>query len=109
MTIIMGTCPRCRDVSLNPARVQLRVHLVAGFAQYLFQCPSCGTRVLKPAPDQVVEALERAGVSPVLVEPPAELDEPRRGPPICADDLLALRELLRGDAWHEELAALGGG
>ena len=42
---------------------------------------------------------------PMLVHVPAEALEPRSGPPINHDDLLAFHELLEGDEWFTQLSA----
>ncbi len=49
----------------------------------------------------------KAGSRVVAWSLPAELSEPKIGPPICHDDLLEFHLALERDAWEQELAALG--
>jgi hypothetical protein len=63
--------------------------------------------VNKEATDVMVESLTMAGSRLLAWSLPAELNEPKMGPPICFDDLLEFHLALEGDAWKRELAARG--
>jgi hypothetical protein len=94
-------------VDLIPADVQVQVCSTTGTQAYSFQCPGCRVLVNKAANEQIVAALSRVGVRIVNWSLPAELAEPKVGPPITHDDLLSFHLALTGDRWHEELAGLG--
>ena len=102
MTTIKATCPGCGEVDLAADEILLRIGATATNT-YGFSCPSCGRFVEKPADDRVVRLLLSGGVMPVLVHVPAEVLEPRDGPTITHDDLLAFHELLERDDWFDEL------
>jgi hypothetical protein len=71
-------------------------------------CPSCRLIVNKPAEDRVVELLASAGVKIVNWDLPAELSEPKSGPPITYDDLLAFHFELSAEDWLDHVIAGGG-
>ena len=64
--------------------------------------------VNKPAEVQVVELLVSAGVKLVRWDLPAELSEPKSGPPITYDDLLAFHFELDGGTLEHLLGGPGG-
>jgi predicted RNA-binding Zn-ribbon protein involved in translation (DUF1610 family) len=103
---VRATCPRCGDVDLRTSQVQVQICLPTGAATYSLQCPMCGVMVNKPATDRVVEALSQAGVRVLYWELPAELAEPKLGPPITHDDVLSFHLDLDAGSWQEELAGL---
>ena len=107
MATVRATCPTCGDVDLIPADVQVQVCSTTGAQAYSFQCPGCRVLVNKAASDHVVAALAKVGVRSVTWALPAELAEPKVGPPITHDDLLSFHLALAGDRWQEELAGLG--
>lgn len=104
MTTIKATCPGCGEVDLTADDILLRIgaHTIA--STYGFSCPDCGDYVQKPADERVVRLLLSGGVMPTLVHVPAEALEPRTGPPINYDDLLAFHELLESDDWFDSFS-----
>jgi hypothetical protein len=64
--------------------------------------------VNKPAEQRVVELLVSAGVKVVSWDLPAELSEPKAGPAISYDDLLAFHFELDSESWLEQVIAGGG-
>jgi phage FluMu protein Com len=106
VTIVKATCPRCGDVELTPADIQLRICSVADASTYHFTCRRCDKVVAKPAADErIVMLLTSVGVPTVEWHLPAELDEVHDGPPISIDDLIDLRLLLDRPDWADQLAA----
>jgi predicted RNA-binding Zn-ribbon protein involved in translation (DUF1610 family) len=103
---VRATCPACGDVDLSTAGVQVQVCISTSVAAYSFQCPVCHVMVNRPANAHVVEALTQVGVRIVHWGLPAELSEPKIGPPITHDDLLSFHLALRDDSWQEELAGM---
>lgn len=91
-------------MSVGNVQVQLCVTTTA--STYSFLCPTCRIMVNKEANDPIVESLTKAGAKLVAWSLPAELREPKLGPPICHDDLLEFHLALEGDGWREELDAL---
>jgi hypothetical protein len=63
----------------------------------------------KEAGERVFAALSSAGAEVVMWNLPAELWEPKVGPAITHDDLLAFHVALEGDLWRDELAAINQG
>jgi hypothetical protein len=63
--------------------------------------------VNKPAEQRVIELLVSAGVRVISWDLPAELSEPKSGPPISYDDLLAFHFELAGEDWFEHVIAGG--
>lgn len=104
MTTIKATCPRCGEVDLTAEDILLRIGSVKTSNTYGFSCPDCAEFVEKPADERIVRLLLSGGVMPQLVHVPAEALEPKAGPPINHDDLLAFHELLESDDWFEYLA-----
>lgn len=103
MTTIKATCPGCGEVDLTAEDILLRIGGQPTSNSYGFSCPDCGDFVEKPADDRIVRLLLSGGVMPMLVHVPAEALEPKQGPPINYDDLLAFHEILKGDSWLDEL------
>ena len=105
MTTIKATCPDCGEVDLTADDILLRIATGEGSNTYGFACPTCSEFVEKPADERVIRLLLSGGVMPMLVHVPAEVIEPRSGPPINHDDLLEFHELLQNDDWFSELGA----
>ena len=105
---VLATCPACGDVDLSTAGVQLELCVTTGVAAYSFLCPRCQLIVNRPANAQVVQVLSEVGVHVVRWELPAELSEPKVGPPITHDELLSFHLALRDGNWQEELAGIPG-
>lgn len=103
MTTIKATCPGCGEVELTPDDIELRVCNYAPASYYTFECPMCTETVQKPADDRVIQLLISGGVHAVVWELPAEVSEPRGGPPLNMDDLLDLHLLLQTETWFEQL------
>ena len=103
MTTIKATCPGCGEVDLTAEDILLRIGGQASSNSYGFSCPDCGDFVEKPADDRIVRLLLSGGVMPILMHVPAEAMEPKQGPPITYDDLLAFHEVLKSDDWVDEL------
>ena len=99
MTTIKATCPGCGEVDLKADDILLRIGASTTVNCYGFNCPDCGDYVEKPADDRVVRLLLSGGVVPVPVHVPAEVLEPKEGPPLTYDDLLDFHELLEGEDW----------
>lgn len=105
MVTIKATCPGCGEVNLTADDIVLRIGAAqAGTANsYCFSCPGCAQFVQKPADERVVRLLLSGGVTPLMMNVPAEALEPRQGPPITHDDLLAFHELISSDDWFDQL------
>lgn len=103
MTTIKATCPGCGEVDLTAEDILLRIGGQASSNSYGFSCPDCGDFVEKAADDRIVRLLLSGGVMPMLVHVPAEALEPKQGPPINYDDLLAFHEVLKSDDWLDQL------
>jgi hypothetical protein len=86
----------------------VQVCTATGQGTYSFVCPSCRLIVNKPAERRVVELLVAAGVRQVNWDLPAELAEPKSGPPITYDDLLEFHFEMESDSWFDNLIAGGG-
>ncbi|MER3453185.1 MAG: hypothetical protein C4344_05990, partial [Acidimicrobiia bacterium] len=76
---------------------------------YHFRCPGCTMVVVKPAEARIVDLLVSAGVELRVWHLPAELSEPRSGPPITHDDLLDFHALLQSRDWFDRLIAASNG
>jgi hypothetical protein len=57
--------------------------------------------VSKPAEPRIIDLLLSAGVHLVTWDLPAELAEPKSGPPITYDDLLGFHFDMEQDGWLE--------
>lgn len=99
-------CTACgRETDLPPQQILLEVAVPpTAHGRYSFDCPSCGARVQRLADERAIKLLEAGGVEPSATEPHPE--QPPGGPPLTADDLIDLHELLARDDWFE-LAARG--
>jgi hypothetical protein len=84
--------------------VLVRVCSTTNEGAYLFSCPDCQMVVTKPAEPRVVDLLVSSGVRMSVWQLPAELDEPRAGPPISYDDLLEFHFELQRTDWFERMA-----
>ena len=104
MTTIKANCPKCGEIDLTADDILLRIGSVKTSNTYGFSCPDCNEFVEKPADERIVRLLLSGGVMPMLVYVPAEALEPKEGPPINHDDLLAFHELLERDDWFEQIA-----
>ena len=100
---IRASCPSCGDVELTSTDVTVLVCSTNNEGAYAFQCPECRVAVTKPAEPRVVDLLVSTGVRLAVWQMPAELDEPKSGPPIDYDDLLAFHFLLQQEDWFEHL------
>jgi hypothetical protein len=103
MTTIKATCPACGEVDLNAGDILLRIGGQTSSNSYGFSCPGCAEFVEKPADDRIVRLLLSGGVIPMLMHVPAEAMEPKEGPPIDYDDLLAFHEALKSSDWMDQL------
>jgi len=106
VTTIRASCPSCGDVDLTVRDVVVRVCSDDHRGSYTFRCPECLFAVSKPAEPTVIELLVSSGVKMAVWQLPAELSEPRSGPPITHDDILEFHELLTQADWFGRLAAL---
>ena len=108
MTTIKATCPTCGEVGLTPDEVELwidRADQEGSF--YAFNCPACLQVVRKPADPRVIRLLSGGGVVAREVEVP--LGPRFDWPALTPDDLLDFHQLLGGDDWFDDLAALVSG
>jgi len=105
---VRASCPTCGDVEMTTREVQVQVCTATEQGTYSFVCPRCHLIVNKPAERRVVDLLVAAGVRQVNWDLPAELSEPKVGPPITYDDLLAFHFELESDDWLDNVIAGGG-
>lgn len=98
MATVRASCPDCGDVEMSIRQVRVQVCRSTDVATYSFQCPGCRVRVCKAAAPHVVDTLVAAGVAPTTWDLPAEMYEPKPGPRITHDDLLAFHFALADDA-----------
>ena len=103
MTTIKATCPDCGEVDLTADDILLRIGAHASVNTYGFSCPKCQDFVEKHADERVIRLLLSGGVMPTLVHVPAEVLEPRQGPPINYDDILSFHEILKAEDWFDQL------
>jgi hypothetical protein len=61
--------------------------------------------VTKPADPRIIDLLVSSGVRLSVWQLPAELSEPREGPPISYDDLLDFHFELQRDGWFDRMAS----
>ncbi len=106
MAIVKATCDTCGDVELGVTGVQVQLCLTNVACTYSFMCPVCRLLVNKEANSAAVESLTRAGAGLVAWSLPAELAEPKVGPPIGHDDLLAFHIALEAGGLEDGMAAL---
>jgi hypothetical protein len=105
---IRASCPTCGDVELTSADVTALVCSTTNEGSYAFRCPTCEIVVTKPAEAKVVDLLVSTGVRLSVWQLPAELSEPKSGPPISYDDLLEFHEELQRDGWFDRLLSAKG-
>jgi hypothetical protein len=103
VTTIRASCPTCGDVQLTAADLTVRVCSDDERGTYCFRCPECEHAVVKDASARIVDLLVSSGVRKEVWRLPAELLEPRVGPPLAHDDLLDFHLLLQRDGWFEDL------
>lgn len=104
MATIRATCPQCGDVELTTRDVQVRVCADDNTGTYVFQCPTCRTRVAKPAQPHIVDLLAASGVRVTVWVMPAEVRERPQGEALTHDDLLDFHHMLHSDdEWFEAL------
>lgn len=108
MATVRASCSGCGDVELTTRDVQVQVCTATDECTYSFVCPGCRLIVNKPAERRVIDLLVSAGVKVVNWDLPAELSEPRSGPAISYDDLLAFHFELTSDSWFEHVIDGGG-
>lgn len=101
MARIRANCTTCGDIEVTSTEISVRVCCDDNSATYRFRCPGCSWVEVKEAQPRVVEVLVKAGVQLETWERPAELDEPRSGPPISHDDLLDFHRLLENTDWTD--------
>lgn len=107
MTTIKATCPECGEVNLTSDDIELRINIASG-SSYGFLCggiDGCGEYIVKKADERTVRLLLSGGVMPIMEHVPAEVLEPKTGPPINHDDLLAFHELLEREDWFDQLTS----
>jgi rRNA maturation protein Nop10 len=100
---VRTNCPECGDVVLAHSDLRIRVCVQSRYGTYVFVCSKCGGRVVRPAPERIVELLVAAAVPLEVWDLPAELAEVKDGPPICHDDLLDWHLQLESGAALREL------
>jgi hypothetical protein len=106
VTTIRANCPSCGDVQLRADDLTVRVCSDDEAGSYNFRCPSCAQAVAKEASRRIVDLLVSSGVRMEVWRLPAELSEPRVGPPISPDDLLDFHLLLGEPGWFDQVADL---
>jgi len=100
---IRASCPTCGDVELTSRDVTVQVCATNNQGSYAFRCPECLLAVSKLAEQRIVDLLVSSGVRLSVFSMPAELEEPRYGPPISYDDLLDFHLLLQEDGWFDRV------
>ena len=103
MATIRAACPSCGDVKLRSRDLTVRVCADTDQGTYAFDCPRCSGAVVRDASPRILALLVTAGVHAEVWHHPAELFEPRVGPPLTADDLLDFHLLLGEDGWYDRL------
>lgn len=104
MATIRVSCTTCGDVEITSAELCVRVCRDDSSGTYRFRCPDCGAVEVRDASPRVIEVLVTAGVALETWALPAELDEPRTGPPISHDDLLDFHRLLQRADWIDDVS-----
>ena len=102
MAPVRASCPTCGDVEIGIRDIQVEVCSATDKSTYSFVCPTCRLIVNEAAGGELVRQLASAGAKVVRWDMPAELWEPKSGPPINLDDLLSFHESLEDG--HEELS-----
>lgn len=100
---IRASCPTCGDVELTSRDVSVQVCATNNQGSYAFRCPECELAVSKMAEQRIIDLLVSSGVRLSVWSMPAEMDEPRNGPPISYDDLLEFHRELEAEDWFERL------
>jgi hypothetical protein len=102
---IRATCPSCGNVRLHASDLTVRICVDTDAGSYCFHCPACGVAVAKDASRRITDLLVSSNVRLEVWRLPAELAEPRSGPPITADDILDFHFELETPDWFEKLRA----
>lgn len=105
MTTIRAVCPRCGEVTIAASEMEVVVCAQTREGTYAFSCPRCTLPVRREADRHVVQILVSGGVRMRMWDLPAELSEPKSGPPITWDDVLTFHNLLSTQDWFEKLEA----
>jgi hypothetical protein len=92
-------------VELGTRDIQVRVCSTTNEGAYLFSCPDCQMAVTKSAEPRIVDLLVSSGVRLSVWQLPAELSEPKAGPPISYNDLLEFHFELQHEAWLERMTS----
>jgi len=92
---------------MTTRQVQVQICSYDDAGSYSFLCPECRIIVNKPAEKPIIDLLISAGVQVHTWELPAELSEPKTGPPITYDDLLAFHFDLESEHWLEQMISGG--
>jgi hypothetical protein len=83
------TCPICRqDVCLVAGDLNIYIGSIAAQPWYSFRCSSCGP-VRRPVGNRAIDLLRAAGAPTINFVVPAKALEPRIGPSMTVEDLLA--------------------
>ena len=106
MVWVVTNCDWCGVVELSPDQVTVRLCTADLTATHVFVCPTCGRGVARTIQANMTNVLFEAGSQLVIWELPDELDEPRSGPPISHDDVLAMHELLSSPDWFDSLGRM---
>ncbi|MBA2607727.1 MAG: hypothetical protein H0U92_02185 [Actinobacteria bacterium] len=99
VALVRASCPACGDVELPGAALHARMCETTGEGSYSFGCPECGTVVVKPADQRLLDLLVASGIVLTSWSLPGELAEVHEGDPISYDDILVFHDLLATDDW----------
>lgn len=109
MRRMLGNCPNCGEIDLDPRDLHLLdTGSLTGERTLAFRCRRCSLPFRCTVDAPVVQALEREGV-PTMPDRRATRGHPERppgGPPLTFDDLLDFHALLESDAWFPDLSEL---
>lgn len=103
--IVEAECPRCGTVQVPAHEFVVYVREDSWSASYQFRCPACRCAVEKASSEHATELLVAWGAQVDVWRPPAEVLEPKDGPPFTLDDVLDLHLLLEKPDWFEQLTA----
>lgn len=106
VALVRASCPSCGDVELPGTALHARRCETTGEGSYSFGCPECGTVVVKPADQRLLDLLVASGIAMTSWSLPSELAEPHTGEPITYDDILAFHDLLSTDDWFSQVEEL---
>jgi predicted RNA-binding Zn-ribbon protein involved in translation (DUF1610 family) len=106
VALVRASCPTCGDVELPGTALHARKCSTTGEGSYSFGCPECGTVVVKPADQRLLDLLVASGIPMTTWSLPSELAEEHDGDPISYDDILAFHELLSTDDWFSTVEDL---